>query len=305
MIEPHIAIITDEPGWHGRQLKRAFAARGRQGLYVSSTECRLDLSGPQPRVLLPGFKKPPAGVFVRGIPGGTLEQVILRLDCLHALSELGILIYNHPRAIERTVDKAMTSFLLKRAQLPTPETWVCESEPQARAIVLKECARGRKLVAKPLFGSQGTGVRLIEKVADLEDREGLQGVYYLQAFQEKLAEQWCDVRVFVIDGVAVAAMRRSSAHHWITNRARGGRCEALPLDGTLTQLAEAAARAIDIDYAGVDLMPLADGGYTITEVNSIPAWQGLQSVAGIDIAARLADHFFSRMAPVTGLQAVT
>ncbi len=304
VIDPKIAIITDEPGWHGRRLKRAFAAHGRRGVYVSSTECRLDLSGAQPQVILPGFKGRPAGVFVRGIPGGTLEQVILRLDCLHALSEMGVLIYNHPRAIERTVDKAMTSFLLKRAQLPTPPTLVCESESQARAIVLRECARGRRLVAKPLFGSQGTGVRLIEKVADLENREGLQGVYYLQAFQEKLAGQWCDLRVFVIAGRAVAAMRRTSESHWITNRARGGRCEALALDGNLARLAEAAVRAIDIDYAGVDLMPLTGGGYTITEVNSIPAWQGLQSVTEIDIAARLADHFFTLTA-AAGLQAVT
>ena len=304
MIDSRIAIITDEPGWHGRRLKQAFAAHGRQGVYVSSTKCRLDLSGAQPRVVLPGFKSPPDALFVRGIPGGTLEQVIHRLDCLHALSELGVLVYNQPRAIERTVDKAMTSFLLKRAQLPTPETWVCESEAQARAIVLRECTRGRRLVAKPLFGSQGTGLRLIEKAADLQNNEGLQGVYYLQAFQEKMTEQWSDVRVFVIGGRVVAAMRRSNNRHWVTNRARGGRCEPLALDDTLTRLAEAAARAIDIDYAGVDLIPLADGGYTITEVNSIPAWQGLQSVVDIDIAARLADHFFSRMAAISGLHAV-
>ncbi len=99
-------------------------------------------------------------------------------------------------------------------------------------------------------------------------------------------------------------MRRTSESHWITNRARGGRCEALALDGNLARLAEAAVRAIDIDYAGVDLMPLTGGGYTITEVNSIPAWQGLQSVTEIDIAARLADHFFTLTA-AAGLQAVT
>lgn len=305
MIDPRIAIVTDEPGWHGRQLKRAFAARGRRGVYVSSADCRLDLSGAQPKVILPGFQGLPAGVFVRGIPGGTLEQVILRLDYLHALRDLGVMVYNDARAVERTVDKAMTSFLLRRAQLPTPATWVCESESQARSIALKACTRGRRLVAKPLFGSQGNGVRLIEKVADLENREGLQGVYYLQAFQEKVAESWGDVRVLVIAGRAVAAMRRSNARHWITNRAQGGHCEALVLDDALAHLAEAAARAIDIDYAGVDLIPLADGGYTVTEVNSIPAWQGLQSVVDFNIAARLADHFFTRMAAVTGLQAVT
>lgn len=233
-----------------------------------------------------------------------MEQVILRLDVLHALRELGVLVYNDARAIERTVDKAMTSFLLKRAELPTPDTWVCESEAQARSIVLAETARGRRLVVKPLFGSQGIGLRLVETPADLTDTDGLGGVFYLQVFLEKAGEEWCDLRVFVINGRAVAGMYRRNPTHWLTNRAQGGRCEALQLDAEISRLAEAAVRAVDIDYAGVDLIPLGGGGYTITEVNSIPAWQGLQAVTPVNIAAVLADHFFARIAAYTPLQAL-
>jgi RimK family alpha-L-glutamate ligase len=300
--DPRIVIITDEPGWHGRELKRVFAARGHPGEYVSSMACHFDLAGALPRIVIPTFDLPPSGVFVRGVPGGTLEQVILRLDVLHALRELGVLVYNDARAIERTVDKAMTSFLLKRAGLPTPETWVCESPTQARAIAIAQAGRGRRLLAKPLFGSQGIGVRLIETPSDLADDEGLNGVYYLQAFVEKLGNEWCDLRVFVVDGQAIAGMYRRNARHWLTNRAQGGDCHALPLDAELRRLAEVAARAVDIDYAGVDLIPLPEGGYTVTEVNSIPAWQGLQSVTAVDLAASLADHFFARIAAQTPLQ---
>lgn len=302
--DPRIVIFTDDPGWHGRKLRQAFAGRGHEGVYVSLMDCRLDLAGAGAAVVIPGFEgRLPHGVFVRGVPGGTLEQVILRLDVLHALREFGVVIYNDARAIERTVDKAMTSLLLKCAGLPTPDTWICESEPQARAIVIGELARGRRLVAKPLFGSQGEGVRLIEKVADLDDRDGLAGVFYLQSFQEKATAEWADVRVFVINGKALAAMHRISGH-WITNRARGGRCQALVLDHGLAALAEDAARVVAIDYAGVDLIPLSGGGYTVTEVNSVPAWQGLQAVSSVDIAACLADHFFARIAASADLQAV-
>ena len=35
-----IAIFTDDPGWHGTRLKRAFAARGFDSCYVSLTACR-------------------------------------------------------------------------------------------------------------------------------------------------------------------------------------------------------------------------------------------------------------------------
>jgi glutathione synthase/RimK-type ligase-like ATP-grasp enzyme len=44
------------------------------------------------------------------------------------------------------------------------------------------------------------------------------------------------------------------------------------------------------EYAGVDLLPLPDGRVFVLEVNGIPAWQGLQSVPDVDVAAAIAGH---------------
>src|SRR5690606_33454262 len=141
-----VAIITDDPGWHGARLRAAFATRGVETRYLSLTQCRFDLTAPH-GLVMPGFAPGlPDGVVVRGVPGGALEQVVLRLDVLHALRELGGLVYHDARAIERTVDKAMTSVLLRRAGLATPRTWVCESADQARALVRQEAGQGRELV---------------------------------------------------------------------------------------------------------------------------------------------------------------
>ena len=48
---------------------------------------------------------------------------------------------------------------------------------------------------------------------------------------------------------------------------------------------------MQIDYAGVDLIRDQDGNYFIIEVNSIPAWYGLQQLVDFNIAARLIDSF--------------
>ena len=50
-----------------------------------------------------------------------------RLGVLHALREFGVPVYNDARAIERSVDKSMTSLLLRAAGVPTPPTWATES----------------------------------------------------------------------------------------------------------------------------------------------------------------------------------
>ena len=121
---PKIAIITDDPGWHGRQLTLAFAARGFQAAYCSLTDCRIQTGEPGLPVLLPGFADAlPDAVFIRGVPGGSLEEVVFYLDVLHALKTLGVPVYNSARAVELSVDKGMTSFLLQHAGLPTPATW--------------------------------------------------------------------------------------------------------------------------------------------------------------------------------------
>jgi len=302
--KPRIAIVTDDPGWHGRRLRAALAGRGYAARTVSLTACDLDLSGAGARVRLRGFGAPgPVGVFVRGVPGGTLEQIIARLDLLHLLQLQGTVVYNAARVIERTVDKAMTSALLRMAGIPTPPTWVCESPARARALATAAIARGARLVLKPLFGSQGNGLRLVERVEDVLVEPPAGGVYYLQRFVERAPGPWCDYRVFVIDGRARAAMRRS-AGHWITNRARGARCEAAALQAQPRALAEAAVRAVQADYAGVDLMCDAAGCWQVIEVNGVPAWYGLQRATGIDIGAQLADHFVARIAAAGVLGAV-
>ena len=63
----------------------------------------------------------------------------------------------------------------------------------------------------------------------------------------------------------------------------------------LAKLALQAARVVDADYAGVDLLPHDDGGYFVLEVNGIPGWQGLQRTTTLDVAGTIADHLLARL----------
>lgn len=300
----HVAIATDDPGWHGERLQAAFAARGVDSAFVSLRECRLDIGRSPHGVVIPGFEhRLPEGVFVRQVPGGSLEQVVLRLDILHAMKALGIVVYNDGRAIERTVDKAMTSFLLSRAGVPTPPTWVAESHDEARAIVRRETAAGGEVVMKPLFGSRGAGLRRVRSAEDLPPPAECAGVYYLQRFIEPGPDGFRDWRVFVIAGRAVAAMQRRG-QDWINNVALGAACEAVPAEGTLAQMAESACAEVGADYAGVDIMRGRDGVTQVVEVNGIPAWRGLQSVCECDLAQRLVDDFLLRNPGWKALQSI-
>lgn len=295
MADKRIPVFTDDPGWHGARLQEAFAARGMQAVFVSLRDCGFDFSGNQTGIVIPGFAELPKAAFVRGVPGGTVQQVIARLDILHALKLCGVRVYNDGRAIERTVDKAMTSFLLHRAHIPAPATWVCESRHMAEEVRARAASLGMgTLVMKPLFGSQGMGVRRLEpgEALPVPLEQHVEGVYYLQQFVNSGEGAWHDYRVFVIAGRAVAAMKRHG-NGWVNNVALGGRCEAYTSDDEVAELAVRAALAVDIDYCGVDVIRACDGKLHLLEVNSIPAWRGLQGAVKLDIAQLLVDDFLT------------
>lgn len=300
-----IPVFTDDPGWHGKRLQEAFALRGFEAVFISLKDCAMDLQQGKAGIVIPGFEDAlPEAVFVRGVPGGTLQQVIARLDILHALKMLGVLVYNDGHAIERTVDKAMTSFLLHHHKIPTPPTWVCESRHHAQAVVLRETMAGRSLVVKPLFGSQGMGVRKLDHQSrfPVPMEQYVEGLYYLQSYIDSGEGAWHDFRVFVINGKAVAAMARHGSS-WLNNVALGARCEPMPIEDEIAELAIAAANAVDIDYCGVDIIRDAEGRLFVLEVNSIPAWKGLQAVCERNIAQALVDDFCIKLVS-TNLQSL-
>ena len=295
-----IPIFTDDPGWHGAQLKQAFAKYAVEAVFVSLQDCVIDLSADKPVIKIPLCDTLPPAVFVRGVSGGTLHQVITRLNVLHMLSMQGVLIYNDVRAIERTVDKTMTSFLLRSHGVATPVTWVCESRKHAESIRQTAASHHQTIVMKPLFGSQGLGVRKLhaDEPLPVPMQQFVDGVYYFQQLIEtpmieaKAAPH--DYRVFVINGKVVAAMKRIGSS-WVNNVAAGGRCEVAHQNEVMNTLALKAAAAVDIAYCGVDIIQAATGEYYVLEVNSIPAWKGLQSVVELDIAQLLVDDFLSKI----------
>ena len=294
-MRPRLLVFTDDPGWHGAELERAFAARGWETRFGSLRDCRFRLDGNGSGLELPGCgEQLPDAVFVRGIAGGSLEEVVLRLDVLHTLDALGVAVYNDGRAIERTVDKAMTSFLLQRSEVDTPVTWVVNNALQAQHLVMREHLRGPSLVCKPLFGSQGRGLLRLCPGESLPGPESVGGVYYLQRMIET-GGGWYDWRVLVIGGRAVACMRRES-NDWVTNVAQGASCHAEPLTEELASLAERAVRAVGAQYGGVDLMRDHTGRLWVLEVNGVPAWRGLQQVSEVDLAGVLADGLLARLA---------
>ncbi len=212
-----------------------------------------------------------SAVVVRTMPPGSLEQVVFRMDLLQRLEAAGMRVLNAPRTLEVCVDKYLATARLAAAGLPVPETVVCQ---HAEAGLEAFAALGGDVVVKPLFGSEGRGM---VRVSDPElawrtfrtlERTG--AVLYLQRF---IHHPGWDLRVFVLGGKVLTAMRRHANGDWRTNVAQGGRGERVVLDREQERLALTAAAALGADVAGVDLLPGPQGEWYVLEVNAVPGWR--------------------------------
>ena len=290
----HCAIVTDDPGWHGQKIKNAFISRGVNTTFVSLQECFFSFSDNND-IFIPGFEnRLPDGVFVRGVPGGTLEEVVFYLDILHALSEKNILVYNSASCIEKSVDKIRTTSLLAAAGLNTPKTWVSSSLVRTGKFLSKCFSSNNEVICKPIFGSQGKGMVKLDKNNPFLDLEAANGVYYLQEFIRTKSDKSIDWRIFVIANHVVATMRRESTH-WQTNVAQGGECYKDKCNDDMQKVSKKAASLVGADYAGIDIMVDKNNTVWVTEINSVPAWKGLENACNIDIAELLVDDFLEKL----------
>ena len=290
-----IGIITrDENGWCSTQLRES-AKRHNITPVCFSFHQLLARVNQKPCASAEGVDilKDLTALIIRPIGRGSLEEVIFRMDVLHRLQRMGMLIINPALSIERSVDKYHTLTILEEQGIPVPRTAVTE-DPEEALKAFSEL--GGDVVMKPLFGSRGIGTTRISD-PDIATRifravSFYHGVLYLQEFiPHGFPHGFWDIRAFVVGERVVAAMHRT-AKNWKTNVSQGARPVPLNLSEELESLAVKAAKVIGCKVAGVDIME-GPNGPVIIELNSQPGWRGLQSVTKTVIADEIIQYLLS------------
>jgi ribosomal protein S6--L-glutamate ligase len=196
------------------------------------------------------------------------------------------------QALVRSRDKLRSLQILARAGLGIPKTAFASSPKDKDIDSVIEAIGGAPCVIKLLEGTQGIGVILAEnqKAAKsvIEAFLKLDASILVQEFIKE--SRGADIRVFVVDGQIVGAMKRQAKEgEFRSNLHRGGSASVIQLSPEERATAIKAAKKLGLDIAGVDLLQ-SERGPLVMEVNSSPGLEGIEGATGIDIAGKLIEY---------------
>jgi RimK family alpha-L-glutamate ligase len=193
---------------------------------------------------------------------------------------------NRPPATLTALHKFASAAALSDAGLPVPDALMALSKDRM------EEGRDRfepEFVYKTAIGTHGGGTWKLGEEDSINPKVGTRQAF-IQQFLERDPESHTDLRVYVVGGEVVGAMRRHAPEDdWRTNVALGGDVENAG-DALTDEVVDIATRATDVvglDYAGVDLVE-GDAGWYILEVNPTAGFKGLFEATGRSPAPHIA-----------------
>ncbi len=267
-------------------------------IHLNPLNCNLVLSGGPPRVFheRKGYLEGLDAVLVRRGSGITDEELAL----IDHLEGAGFLVVNSHASIARARDKILASRLLASHGIPVPKTVLIKTRAG-----LEEAYRllGRPpYILKPTRGTHGVGVMLAESRPSAESIfDAFGGTSEGLLIQEFIREaRGTDLRVVVVDGRVVSAMRRRAARgQFRANIHRQGVGERVRLSQRARDLAIRSAQVAGLEVAGVDLIESRRGPLVI-ELNTSPGFEGLEQATGDDVASAIVEHVEKRALAVRG-----
>ncbi|MGE0018628.1 MAG: 30S ribosomal protein S6--L-glutamate ligase [Draconibacterium sp.] len=194
------------------------------------------------------------------------------------------------QALLHSRDKLCSFQLLSKAGLGLPKTVFTNYSKNVNDII--RGAGGAPVVIKLLEGTQGLGVVLAETENAAESViQAFNGMKIRVIVQEYIKEvQGSDVRVFVVDGEVVGAIKRQAKNgEFRSNLHRGGTARVIQLTEDEEKAAIKAARTLGLGICGVDLLQ-SNHGPLILEVNSSPGLEGIEKATGTNIAEKIIQY---------------
>ncbi|WP_049921661.1 ATP-grasp domain-containing protein [Halopiger djelfimassiliensis] len=196
------------------------------------------------------------------------------------LADRGVRLVNPLDTLDIHRQKPWQLSVLGGAGIPIPNTLTTTDPDAVRAFA----DRVDEVVYKPVGGGGYASLLTDDDLTD--DRLELLSNSPVQ-FQERIEGE--DIRLFVVGGEVVAAARIVSDElDYRTEDHDVERIDPASLETDLERAAVETAAALDLSFAGVDIVAGADR-FCVLEANPSPMFAAFDDLAGTDVAGALAE----------------
>ena len=270
-----------------RRLKEAGEERGHSVRVIDYLRCYMNITAHRPAIIYQGDELTEVDAVIPRI-GATHTfygtAVVRQFEVMRTFAA------NESQGINRSRDKLRCLQILAQAGIGLPVTGFAHSTKDIDGLL--ETVGGAPVVVKLLEGTQGMGVVLAETRKAAESVIGafrqLDANILVQEFIKEA--RGADIRVIVIGGRAVAAMKRQGAPgEFRSNMHQGGTAEKIKLTPEERSTATRAAKLMGLGVAGVDLLR-SNHGPVVMEVNSSPGLEGIEGATGVDVASKIIEY---------------
>jgi ribosomal protein S6--L-glutamate ligase len=285
-----IAILSRNKNLYStKRLIEAAEKRGHEVVLLDHMKCVLVIEQGRPHIYFNGKEVKDINAVIPRIGASATfygSAVVRQFEMMKIFTAV------ESQALVRSRDKLRSLQILARAGIGIPKTAFASSPKDKDLDSVIESVGGAPCIVKLLEGTQGIGVILAEnqKAAKsvLEAFMKLKANMLVQEFIKEAGG--ADIRVFVVDGQIVGAMKRQAKDgEFRSNLHRGGSATVIELTPEERSTAIKAVKKLGLGIAGVDLLQ-SSRGPLVMEVNSSPGLEGIEGATQVDIAGKIIEY---------------
>jgi len=287
-------LSRSETLYSTRRLVEAGEAKGWKVRVIDYVKCSIEIMKGELQVNYLGEQLPIPDAI---IPRIGASRTFFGTAMVRHFEMMDVFTITGSLAIQRSRDKLRSLQIFSKHDIDMPKTIFASNKSSAKDIIA--LSGGAPLVLKILEGTQGVGVVLVD--SDKAAKSVLDAFYGMNVnllVQEFIEEAGgADIRVLVINGKVIGAMKRQGAEgDFRSNLHQGGSATLHKLTRKEKSTALAAAKAMGLGVCGVDMIP-SSRGPLVMEVNSSPGLEGIEKSTNIDIAGSIMDYIEKNVTP--------
>lgn len=262
------------------RLVEAARARGHAVRVLNPVQVEMHLDGTRGHLFYRRKKLGPTDVVLPRIAQSVTPY---GLAVVNHYALLGVPSMNSASAIAQARNKMRCLQLLSEHGVSVPATVMARDAGDLRAMV--RLVGGVPVLVKLVGGREKRGVMVCETLNSLGAAlEAILGLGHDLIVQEYVRKAGRDVRVLVVGGRALAAVRRRPRMNRLAPTLnRGARLERLVLTPAQESAAVRAAGLVGLEVAAVDMLE-TKGVPKVFEVHSSPAIAEMERAVGQDLA---------------------